>query len=114
MGVWDATGFLKLREEVALGDVEEFRREIFHLGGELAGSGGQMVIEDLRGYGDDDAEGGGDEGLGDTGSDGLDIRGVGGRESHKGGHHAPYRAEEADKRGSRGGGGEKRDALFKF
>jgi len=44
--------FWNLREEVALGDVEEFRREIFHLGGELAGSGGEMVIEDLRGYGD--------------------------------------------------------------
>ncbi len=48
------------------------------------------------------------------GSDGLDIRGMSRREPDEGRHDSPHRAEQADKRAGRAGGGEERDALLQL
>ena len=51
--------------------VEELAAEVVHARGELAEAGGELVVADDGGNGDDEAGGGGDEGFGDAGGDGA-------------------------------------------
>ena len=54
-----------------LDGVEKFAAEVVHACAELAQAGGELVVADDGGDGDDEAGGGGDEGFGDAGGYGA-------------------------------------------
>ena len=62
--------------ETALGQVEELEREIVHAGAQFADQVAEVVIEDGRGDGGEQADRGGDQRLGDAGRDGLEAGGA--------------------------------------
>ena len=89
-----------------LDGVEQFAAEVVHACGELAEPGGELVVADDGGDGDDEAGGGGDEGFGDAGGDGAEGGCAGGAEAVEGVDDAHDGAEEADEGGDVGDGGE--------
>ena len=92
--------------------VEEFSAEVVHAVGEVAELGGELVVADDGGDGDEDSGGGGDEGFGDAGGDGAEGGCAGCAEAVKGVDDAHDGAEEADEGADVGDGGEPGDALF--
>ena len=86
--------------------VEELAAEVVHARGELAETGGELVVADDGRDGDDEAGGGGDEGLRDAGGDGAKGRCACGAQAVEGVDDAHDGAEEADERRDGGDGGE--------
>ena len=89
-----------------LDGVEEFAAEVVHARGELAESGGELVVADDGGNGDDEAGGGGDEGLRDAGGYGAEGGCARGAEAVEGVDDTHDGAEEADEGSDGGDGGE--------
>ncbi len=86
--------------------VEELAAEVVHARGELAQPGGELVVADDGGDGDDETGGGGDEGLRDAGGDGAESCCACGAEAVEGVDDAHDGAEETDEGSDRGDGGE--------
>src|SRR3990170_5949693 len=72
--------------------------------------GGELIVEDHRRNGCNEAEGGGEEGYGNARGHDREAGVLRHRDRLEPGHDAPYGAEQADERRRRADGGEKQEA----
>src|ERR1035441_9755139 len=86
-----------LLSETALGHIEELERKIVHARAQFADQVAEVVIEDGRGDGGEQADGGGDERFGDAGPDRLEAGGAHLGEVREGADNAHHGAHQPEK-----------------